>query len=102
MYVNELREFRAYLVANTDVVELKHLNLLGVQFALCEASKYFFFLRYESGSIYRPSTRDIEVALQGVVTTEAARLGAIWKYWEAEDVEDATQEDDLHPDHRLQ
>jgi hypothetical protein len=79
------------------------LNLLGVQFALCEASKYFFYLRHESGSIYRPSTRDIDVALQGVVTTEAARLGAIWKYWEAEDVEDATQEDDdLHPDHRLQ
>ena len=102
MYVDELRDFRAYLVANTDVVELKSLNLLGVQFALCEASKYFFYLRYESGSIYRPSTRDIEVVLQGVVTTEAARLRSIWSYWEEENVEDATEEDELHPDLRLQ
>ena len=61
-----------------------------------------FYLRYESGSIYRPSTRDIEVALQGVVTTEAARLRSIWSYWEEENVEDATEEDELHPDLRLQ
>ena len=39
MYVDELREFRAYLVGHTDITELKSLNLLGVQFALCEASK---------------------------------------------------------------
>ena len=33
MYVEELRSFRSYLVENTDVAELKSLNLLGVQFA---------------------------------------------------------------------
>ena len=93
----------ACLIEHTDVVELKHLNLLGVQFALCESSKYFFYLRYESGSIYRPSTRDIEVKVQAVPSTEAARLGAIWSYWEEEDVDEATEvDDDLHPDLLLQ
>ncbi len=51
MYLEELREFQIYLFSRTDVPELKSLNLLGVQFALCEASKYFFYLRYESGPI---------------------------------------------------
>jgi hypothetical protein len=37
MYVSELREFRAYLQKNTDLDELKGLNVLGVQFGLCEA-----------------------------------------------------------------
>ena len=36
MYIDELREFQAFLVESTDVVELKTLNLLGVQFALCD------------------------------------------------------------------
>ena len=31
MYLEELREFRAFLVANTAVDELRNLNLLGVQ-----------------------------------------------------------------------
>ncbi len=102
MYVNELRDFRAYLVANTDVVELKSLNLLGVQFALCEASKYFFYLRYGSGALYRPSSRDFDVEVKECLQAEAARLRSIWSYWEEENVEDATEEDELHPDLRLQ
>ena len=39
MYLQELRQFRTYLLANTAIEELKQLNLLGVQFALCECSK---------------------------------------------------------------
>ena len=31
MYLEELREFRAFLVANTAVDELRNLNLLGVR-----------------------------------------------------------------------
>ena len=31
MYLEELRDFRAFLVANTAVDELRNLNLLGVQ-----------------------------------------------------------------------
>ena len=49
MYVEELRDFKAFLISSTDIAELRDLKLLGVQFALCEASKYLFFLRYESG-----------------------------------------------------
>ena len=41
----ELRDFREFLVANTVVEELRGLNLLGIQFALCEASKWLFYLR---------------------------------------------------------
>ena len=65
---------------HTDVEELKGLNLLGVQFALCECSKWLFYLRYDSGSIYRPSSRDFELALQEVKEVEAARLQAIWMH----------------------
>ena len=39
LYVDELRAFRTYLQSHTSIAELKALNLLGVQFALCEASK---------------------------------------------------------------
>ena len=41
----ELRDFRDFLVAHTVVEELRGLNLLGIQFALCEASKWLFYLR---------------------------------------------------------
>ena len=34
MYLAELREFRTFLQENTDMEELKNLNLLGVQFEL--------------------------------------------------------------------
>jgi len=34
MYVDELRQFRAYLVEHTEIADLKSLNALGVQFAL--------------------------------------------------------------------
>ena len=105
MYVEELREFRAYLQEHTSIAELKSLNLLGAQFALCEASKYFFFLRYESGPIYKPSTRDFALTLQAVSESDAQRLRSIWNYWEVEgsvQEEEAPQEEDgLHPDHLL-
>ncbi len=32
LYMEEMREFKAFLVANTEVPELRELNLLGVQF----------------------------------------------------------------------
>ena len=75
---------------------------MGVQFALCEASKYFFYLRYESGSIYKPSSREFHLALQDVADAEAKRLRAIWQYWE-EDTEESVDvaEDHLHPDHLI-
>ena len=41
----ELRDFRDFLVAHTVVEELRGLNLLGIQRALCEASKWLFYLR---------------------------------------------------------
>ena len=89
----------------TSVEELKALNLLGVQFALCEASKYIFYLRYESGPIYKPATRNFELDLQPVDAAEARRLRASWTYWEGA-VEDEESpaiafEEELHPDHCL-
>ena len=62
--------------------------LLGVQFAFCDASKYLFFLRYGSGPMYKPSTRDFLMTLHDV--SEDA----------VEEVADVA-EDSLHPDHRL-
>ena len=50
MYVEELREYRRYLQQHATNEDLRSLNLLGVQFALCECSKHWFYLRYESGS----------------------------------------------------
>ena len=103
MYIEELREFRAYLQEHTSIPELRDLNLLGAQFALCEASKYFFYLRYDSGPIYRPSTRDFALTLQEVAEPDAQRLRSIWKYWEdvVEDASGTIEEDALHPDHRV-
>ena len=100
MYLEELREFQAYLVSKTKVPELKTLNLLGVQFALCEASKYFFYLRYEAGQLYKPSSRDFQLALQVVLEAERERIRTIWAYWEDDDKTGILDvEDELHPDH---
>ena len=102
MYVAELREFRDYLHDHTNVTELKELNLLGVQFALCAASKYFFYLRYESGPLYRPASRDFELVLQDVSSAEAKRLRVIWDYWEEGPEESGEMIDEqLHPDHLI-
>ena len=104
MYVAELREFRVYLQGRTSVAELKELNMLGILFALCEASKYFFYLQYESGAIYKPSSRDSHLALQAVSDAEAKRLRSIWEYWE-EDTDESGEaveaEEQLHPDHLI-
>ena len=73
-----------------------------VQFALCECSKYFFYLRYESGPLYRPASRDFELILKEFSSQEAERLAAIWEYWEKDsesEGEAAVVEDELHPDH---
>ena len=101
MYIEELREFREYMAAHTDVAELKALNLLGVQFALCEASKWFFYLRCETGPIYKPSSRDFSLTLQEVAESDAHRLRAIWQYWEEAVEEPCEIIDELHPDHRI-
>ena len=99
MYLEELREFQSYLSSKTDVPELKSLNLLGVQFALCEASKFFFYLCYESSQIF-------DLTLHEVSEAERGRLRGIWSYWEEDDkMEGAGGNDDddegLHPDHRI-
>ncbi len=97
--MQELRCFREYLQQHTTVQALKDLNLLGVQFAICEASKYLFYLQYESGSIYRPSTRDFELQLAEPSESDLNRLAAIWVFWEKDDVnEEAAIEQELHPD----
>ena len=77
------------------------------RFALCEASKYVFFLRYSSGHIYKPaSSRMFDLVLQEVKEADAARLRAMWLYWEQDDstgndAADVAPEDELHPDHRI-
>ena len=99
-YVGELREFREFLHARTTDDELKELNLLGVQFALCEASKYFFYLKYESGPIYKPKAEKSELKLREVDAAEMKRLRSIWTYWEGAGHEEVVpaQEEELHPD----
>ena len=103
MYIEEIRNFKRYLQQHTTIAQLRSLNLLGVQFALCEASKYFLYLRYESGSIYKPASRDIELILKDVNESDAVRLRAIWEYWEQDDAEESGGvDDDLHhPDHLI-
>ena len=74
-----------------------------MQFALCEASKYFFYLRYESGNIYKPASRDIELTLKDVSESDAVRLRAIWEYWEQDDAEESggVDDDHFHPYHMV-
>ena len=70
---------------------------------MCEASKYIFYLTYESGSIYKPSSRDFDLKLQEIVPAEAARLASIWTFWE-KDSDSETEmapmsvEEEVHPD----
>ena len=66
-----------------------------------QGSKYLFFLRYEAGSLYKPSTRDFEIELQHFAPSDAERMYAIGTYWENEDEGDADGEDELHPDYRI-
>ncbi len=68
---------------------------------MCEASKYMFFLRYESGQLYRPATREFELVLKEFTPQEAERLASIWEYWErdSEPEGEVIAEDELHPDH---
>ncbi len=72
--MEELREFRDFLRPRTTVAELQALNTLGAQFALRETSKYFFYLRYESGQRHKPSTRGISLMLQVTLEADAPRL----------------------------
>ena len=60
-------------------------------------------MRFGSGPLYKPSTKDFEPSLQAVCPDEKARLTNIWNYWEADDATepDHTMEDELHPDHRI-
>ena len=66
-----------------------------------QGSKYLFFLRYEAGPLYKPSTRDFEIELHDFAPDAAERLYAIWTYWENADEGDADGEDELHPDYRI-
>ena len=64
-----------------------------------EASKYIFYLRYESGALYRPATRDFELILHEVAESEKARLEAIWSYWQEGGGEVEVEiEEGPHPD----
>ena len=42
-------------------------------------------LRFGSGPLYKPSTKDFEPPLQAVCPSAKARLTNIWNYWEADD-----------------
>ena len=57
-------------------------------------------MRYESGSIYKPQTRDFHLTLREVSDAEAKRPRSIWEYW-GEDHEESVEvaEEQLHPDH---
>jgi len=71
MYVAELRDFRAYLQGNTSVDELKELNLLGVQLALCEAHYLAFGGRVFGGrqKTYRQQKQSVShwyIATEGL------------------------------------
>ena len=68
-----------------------------------EASKWLFYLRCDSGSLYHPSSRDFELTFTFWNEDDATRLQAIWVYWEQDVAADAGEvpEDELHPDHRL-
>jgi hypothetical protein len=64
-----------------------------------QASKYIFYLRYESGALYRPATRDFELVLLEVTESEKARLKAIWSYWQEGGGElEVETEEGPHPD----
>ena len=70
--------------------------------ALCEASKYFFYLRYASGPLRRPASRDFQSVFQDVSSAEAKSLRAIWEHWE--EIPEESREiinDQLHPDHLI-
>ena len=58
MYLDELRSFRSWMVYHTGVPELQALNLLGVQFALCEAWLFCYanpnYLHFYLFSSYLP------------------------------------------------
>ena len=95
--MDEMREFKLF-VEKSDVPDLKALNLLGIQFALCECSKYFFYLQYESGGLYKPATRDFELELASDFS-DVQRLAAIWTFWERDEPEDVAVDDGPHPDH---
>ena len=45
------------------------------------APRYLFYLRYESGSLYKPA-QEAEVVLKAVDGAESRRLRSIWTYWE--------------------
>ena len=87
----------------SQVPELKDLNLLGVQFAICEGSKYIFFLHTGSGPIYKPAVRDFTLTLKPVSAIEAEKLASIWKYWAQEPDEESADvpEDGPHPDEHV-
>ena len=97
---NNRRSFSSLNLQQTSI--WNQYNLKPAE-ALCEASKYFFYLRYESGPMYKPSTRDFPLTLQDVSQADAQRLRSIWNYWEEAVDEDAggVAEDALHPDHRV-
>ena len=70
---------------------------------MCEASKYIFYLQYESGSIYKPSSRDFDLKLQEIVPAETERLASIWTFWEKDsesenEVQPMPLEEEMHPD----
>ena len=76
-----------------------------LEFALCEGSKYIFYLQYEAGPIYKPASRDFELVVKEVMPAERQRLASIWTFWE-KDSESETEvamamEEEVHPDQMM-
>ena len=65
---------------HTKLPKLRALNLLGVQFALCEGSKYIRYLEFDKGQLYRPGVRDFVLEHQDVDASDLASLHAGWTF----------------------
>ena len=79
MYVEELRDFQRYLVATCRLQELHGLNLLGVQFGLCKASKYLYHLEFERGAKYVAGVRSGVVAFREFEDGDVLDMRAVWR-----------------------
>ena len=78
MYLRELEDFQIYLRQHTTIDVLQDLNLLGIQFALCEASKYIFYLEFASGPEYKPKSREQILEIEAPDSEHEARIKHCW------------------------
>ena len=78
--MKELRAFAAYVRDSSSSASLRSLNLLGMQFALCECSKYFFYLECGSGHVYKPRSYRVPAAVVEVSSDALAAMASLWHF----------------------